>query len=146
MEVIVKVEVRPTEDLKKVQKALENVFDAEDIRIKKADEYRVIIAKSSGYKCLLKLYNMIRSQYILDAAREYLKRGIYGNGIVFYLNKQAAYTGIVSFCSQEYGESPLGAIMFDIRIKNPEKLIDWLTPKTLNGKPIREVEPPNEDP
>ncbi len=146
MKIVVRVEVRPTEDVEKVRKALENVFDAESIQIEKVDDYQLIVAEGSGYRCLLKLYNAIRSQYILDAAREYLKRGMYDDGVVFYLNKQAAYAGVVSFCSQEYGESPLGAIVFDIQLKNPERLINWLTPKTLNGKPIREIEPPTEDP
>lgn len=143
---IVRVEVRPTENLEKVRKALENVFDAEVLKTEKIEDYTLLIAEGYSYRCLSKLYKMIRSQYILDAAREHLKRGVYDYGVIFYLNKQAAYAGVVSFCNQEYGESPLGAIVFDVQVSDPQRLIDWLTPRTLNGKPIKEIEPPLEDP
>ena len=48
-----------------------------------------------------------------------------GNRIVFFLNKQAAYAGHVSFSAPE-GESPLGPIQVVIETENPEQVIDWL--------------------
>jgi len=48
-----------------------------------------------------------------------------GNRLVFYLNKQAAYAGHVSFSAPE-GESPLGPIQVIIETENTDQLIDWL--------------------
>jgi predicted RNA binding protein with dsRBD fold (UPF0201 family) len=45
--------------------------------------------------------------------------------MIFYLNKQAAYAGHVSFSAPE-GESPLGPIQVIVETENPEQLVDWL--------------------
>jgi hypothetical protein len=49
--------------------------------------------------------------------------------ISFYLNKQVAFSGHVSF-SEETAESPLGPIKVNVETDNPEQLIDWLAEKT----------------
>jgi predicted RNA binding protein with dsRBD fold (UPF0201 family) len=77
----------------------------------------------------VRFYDLLRRERILDAARKVLFRGIQGKKIVFYLNKQVAYVGHISF-SQPYGESPLGPIRVEIQCDDPQSLIDWLTPKT----------------
>jgi predicted RNA binding protein with dsRBD fold (UPF0201 family) len=51
-----------------------------------------------------------------------------GNQLVFYLNKQAAYAGHVSFSAPD-GESPLGPIQVIVETGNPDQLIDWLAGK-----------------
>jgi predicted RNA binding protein with dsRBD fold (UPF0201 family) len=56
-----------------------------------------------------------------------------GNRIVFFLNKQAAYAGHVSFSAPE-GESPLGPIQVILETENPEQLIDWLAGKPEERK------------
>jgi uncharacterized protein len=45
--------------------------------------------------------------------------------MTFFLNKQAAYAGHVSFSAPE-GESPLGPIQVMIETDHMEELIDWL--------------------
>ncbi|MEM3766442.1 MAG: hypothetical protein QXU46_05395, partial [Candidatus Bathyarchaeia archaeon] len=55
--------------------------------------------------------------------------GLSENNITFYLNKQVAYAGHVSF-SKAVAESPLGPIKVQIECGNPRQLIDWLAPKT----------------
>jgi len=78
---------------------------------------------------LTKLYNLLRRERIRDAARAVLFGGMSERTIVFYLNKQVAYVGHVSF-SQPVGESPLGPIRVEIECDNPREIIDWLAPKT----------------
>jgi predicted RNA binding protein with dsRBD fold (UPF0201 family) len=56
-----------------------------------------------------------------------------GNRIVFFLNKQAAYAGHVSFSAPE-GESPLGPIQVILETEDPEQLIDWLAGKPEERK------------
>jgi len=69
---------------------------------------------------------ILQRDRIRAAARSVLRRSVEGDRLAFYLNKQAAYAGHVSF-SQPEGESPLGPIRVVIETKNPEKVIDWLT-------------------
>jgi len=143
MEVEARAEVRPTEDLEKVRRALENFITPSSLRVERRGDLRLLVASAKGPSALRKLYLSLRRQRILDSAREYLKRGVFGDNIVFYLHKQAAYVGIASFCSFPERESPLGAITVIIRYKDPLKVINWLAPRTVNGVPVKEGEEPD---
>jgi uncharacterized protein len=68
---------------------------------------------------------ILQRDRIRAAARSVLRRSIEGNRIVFFLNKQAAHAGHVSFSSPE-GESPLGPIQVILETEEPEHVIDWL--------------------
>ena len=71
---------------------------------------------------------IIHRDRIRAAARSVLRRSVDGNQIIFFLNKQAAYAGHVSFSTPE-GESPLGPIRVIIETDKPEQLINWLAPQ-----------------
>jgi predicted RNA binding protein with dsRBD fold (UPF0201 family) len=58
-----------------------------------------------------------------------LFKSIRGETIIFYLNKQVAYAGHVSFC-EETAESPLGPIRFRIETDNAQQLVEWLAEKS----------------
>jgi uncharacterized protein len=68
---------------------------------------------------------ILQRDRIRAAARSVLRRSIEGNRIVFFLNKQAAHAGHVSFSAPE-GESPLGPIQIILETEKPEQIIDWL--------------------
>jgi predicted RNA binding protein with dsRBD fold (UPF0201 family) len=51
--------------------------------------------------------------------------GMSGNQIRFYLNKQAAFVGRVSFC-EPVGESPLGPISIRIEAMDPLRVVNFL--------------------
>lgn len=70
---------------------------------------------------------ILQRDRIRAAARSVLRRSVDGNRLVFFLNKQAAYAGHVSFSAPE-GESPLGPIqvVVETETENPEQLINWL--------------------
>jgi len=89
----------------------------------------LLIAKARGVDGLTKLYNLLRRERIRDAARGVLFEGLGEKSIIFYLNKQVAYVGHVSF-SKPVEESPLGPIKVQIRCDNPRELVEWLSPKT----------------
>ncbi|MEM3153838.1 MAG: hypothetical protein QW629_03905, partial [Candidatus Bathyarchaeia archaeon] len=82
-----------------------------------------------GLEALTKLYNLLRRERIRDAARGALFEGLSEKIITFYLNKQVAFVGHVSF-SKAVAESPLGPIRVQIKCDEPRQLIDWLAPKT----------------
>lgn len=124
----VEATVNPTEHLEKVKRAVENVFGAMNFEEKPLKQGSLLIAETVN--ALTKLHNLLRRQRIRNAARTLLLQGMRGKTITFYLNKQAAYVGRVSFSSSA-GESPLGPIKVQIRCENPQEFIDWLAPKTV---------------
>jgi len=133
----IEAEVNPTEDLEKVKQAVENIFGAVKFKVKSRTWGHMLIAETTGTEGLTKLYNMLSRERIRSAARKVFRRGMDEKSVVFYLNKQVAYAGHISF-SQKTAESPLGPINVQIRCDNPRKLINWLTPKpTKNNRPSR---------
>jgi len=132
LKVTVKVEVRATEDVEKVETAIKNVFSPDKVELLPLSEkLRVLVASSTSYESLEKLRELLRRERILDAAHKILRTGIDDGRLVFHLNKQAAYAGHVSFSGVD--ESPLGPITFEIECSDPRGLIDWLAPRTFGG-------------
>ena len=129
--IIVKVyvDVNPTEDPNKVKVAVEKMLGGIRLEIVRNGDKEQMIGRSEGREALLRFHDLLRREQILDAARKVLFRGIQGNIIRFYLNKQVAYVGHISF-SQSVGESPLGPIHVEIESDDPQAIIDWLAPKT----------------
>ncbi|MEM2280624.1 MAG: RNA-binding domain-containing protein [Candidatus Bathyarchaeia archaeon] len=129
VEVYVEVEINPTESEEKVKRAVENVFGNIPVQIRPLAKGSLLTAEAKGLEALTKLYNLLRRERIRDAARGALFEGLSENTITFYLNKQVAYAGHVSF-SKAVAESPLGPIKVQIKCDDPRQLIDWLAPKT----------------
>jgi len=129
----VEVEVNPTEDLEKVKLAVENIFGTVKFDVESRTWGQLLTAKTNGAEGLTKLHNLLSREQIRAAARKVFLSGIDGNSVKFYLNKQVAYAGHISF-SQKTGESPLGPISVQIRCSNPRELIGWLTPKPTKRK------------
>ena len=121
-------EVRPTEDREKVEKAVTNVLRGQ-VDHKEIDKWTgKVFIEGKDQSSLERLRMIFQRDRIRAAARSVLRRSIEDNRIVFFLNKQAAYAGHVSFSAPE-GESPLGPIQVILETENPEQLIDWLAGK-----------------
>lgn len=129
VEVLVEAEINPTEDEAKVKRAVENMFSNLEFEVKPQRRGSTLSARARGVDGLTKLYNLLRRERIRDAARSVLYKGASDGSIIFYLNKQVAYAGHISF-SQPVGESPLGPLKVEIRCDNPQEIIDWLAPRT----------------
>jgi predicted RNA binding protein with dsRBD fold (UPF0201 family) len=125
----VEVEINLTENSEKVKLAVENVFGQVPFEVQTEKRGGKLLASTIGTEGLTKFYNLLRREHIRDAARSVMFRGFEGNTIAFYLNKQVAYAGHLSF-SEPIGESPLGPIKVTITCDNPRELIDWLAPRT----------------
>ena len=125
----IEVDVNPTEDKEKVAKAVENVFGNMEFELKLQDGRKLLVARVKDVAGVTKFGDLLRKERIRDAARHVLFDGINRKKLTFYLNKQVAYTGHISF-SNPTGESPLGPIKVQISCNNPVELIDWLAPKT----------------
>ena len=121
----VETEVNPTEAEEKVKAALANVFGTLSIVSKPSNGGSLLVAEAKGREALENFRNLLRRDRIRNAARKVFFAGLRGQTISFFLNKQVAFAGHVSF-SQETGESPLGPIKVLIEYENPRELIDWL--------------------
>lgn len=124
----IEVEVNKTEDIEKVKQAVQNIFGAVTFDVKPKTWGQLLKAQTRGTEGLTKLVNMLKRAQILAAARKVLRSGTDETSITFYLNKQVAYAGHVSF-SEQTAESPLGPIKVVINANDPQKLVDWLTPR-----------------
>ncbi len=127
--VFVEVDVNPTEDEEKVRAAINNVLGNAAFTLKPAQRGSTLYAEAKGQDSLTKLRNIMRSDRIRDASRRLLFKSIRGSTLRFFLNKQVAYAGHVSF-SEETAESPLGPIRFTIETDSPTHLVEWLAEKT----------------
>jgi len=127
--VFVETEVNPAEDEDKVQAAVNNVVGNASITVKASQIGSTLTAEAKGLDSLVKLRNMLRNDRIRDASRRILFKSIRGNKISFFLNKQVAFAGHISF-SEETAESPLGPIHFVIETDDPDQLVEWIAEKT----------------
>lgn len=105
------------------------MFGVAEFEVNPGEKVSLLIAKTKGMEGLTKLQNLLRRERIRDAARGVLFKGLRKKSITFYLNKQVAYAGHVSFC-QPVAESPLGPIKVEITCDKPKELIEWLAPRT----------------
>ncbi|MBS7655131.1 hypothetical protein KEJ50_01295 [Candidatus Bathyarchaeota archaeon] len=123
--VYVEALVYPTEDEAKVEKAVRNIFP--EIKLSKIDGKTITLkGEGKGLKVLENFKNLLKQEKIRDAAKAVLFSSIQGNELIFYLNKQVAFSTHISFCQPE-GESPLGPISIKISCENAKDLINWLT-------------------
>ena len=139
---IVEAEIRPTEDPEKIIHAFNNILPQSPPDIRTVVNTTVVQAESDSVAPLIRLHRLLRRERILDAARRSLFAGISENNLKFSLNKQAAFSGRVSFCESE-AQSPLGAMRFAVQCSDPSKLVEWLAPKTAHGKPVSEPPMPS---
>lgn len=139
MNMIVRISalVYPTEIEEKVRYAVRNLVPVE-LTLR---NFGIPLLYGEGnLESLRKLHDLLREFRILDTARHILMEGIEGNTIQFRLNKQVAFMGKVNFPA---GEESLGSINIEILSDNEKelmKIIDWLAPRTVEGKPIMEID------
>lgn len=120
--VYAKAAVNPTEDEDKVVQALLNLFPSASI-IRGEGE---VLAKVETVEGLQKLRMLVRSRRIRNTVRSLLSKGMEDGRIIFYLNKQAAAVGKLSF--YERGEiMALGPIEVVVETDQPSEFIKWLT-------------------
>jgi hypothetical protein len=129
IEVYVEAMIHPTEDPEKVRKAVENIIWNAEFEIKPLKHGSLLVARAKSLDSLTKIYNLLQRERIRDAARAVLFNELGQKSVSFYLNKQVAYVGHLSFSEPEV-ESPLGPIKVQVKCDNPRQFIDWLTSKT----------------
>jgi len=128
----VEAEVRATEDKTKVEVAIKKIFPT--LQLNFTDNY--LVGESTDTRALDRLHQLLRLQGILDSARKVMRVSRRENLVQFMLNKQVAAVSKVSFAGDE---SLLGPIVVAIEASDIERLIDYIAPRTREGKPIEEI-------
>jgi hypothetical protein len=124
--ITIESQVNPTEDQVKVERAIRNLFASGEIeRVSSGEEVIRLRLHGKDLEFLSKLRSLIKQERIRSAARSIIFGRTSGNRIHFYVNKQAAFSGRVSFC-EPVGESPNGPISIEIFSDNPEIVTDYL--------------------
>ena len=113
--------INASEDINKVRTAVLNVLTDMDEKLT-GDS---LIANSSNYESLTKIYETMRSRRSKSVYRKHLLRNMTNDSTWFYLNKQAAFANVIALCD-EADESSLGPITVVLHSKNIEDVIDWL--------------------
>lgn len=126
--VSIEVTVNSTEDSEKVKTAVENIFGTLNFKAKPGSGGHIYVSQNKGYETLVRFHDLISREQIIAAARKIFRSRMTEKSVNFFLNKQVAYAGHISF-SQQTAESPLGPITVQINCDNPRKLIDWLAPR-----------------
>lgn len=116
----------PSEDPEKVKTAVLKVFPGAEIEITD----KGLIGKTDN---LDRFSKQIRKQKILDTTRSVMIRGKRGNVIRFFLNKQVAFVGKISFCEER---TILGTIKVVIEDDEPDALIENIAPVTVDGEEV----------
>ncbi|HMB46218.1 MAG TPA: RNA-binding domain-containing protein [Candidatus Methanoperedens sp.] len=138
MNISVKVlaHVNPTEMQDKVEKAISNFFPV-DLKLQETEIQA--LSGDGDLESLRTLHLRLREERILDTARKIFLNGIKDDTTRFRLNKQVACIGKLNFPPVE---ESLGSIHVEISTENIGdllKVIDWLAPQTIDGKPVEEI-------
>ena len=112
--------VNPSEDPKKIKKAISNIFTNSTIKT----ETFSISAQSKDLKSLEIIYEAIHTKQSQKIYRRNLEKNLENDTTWFYLNKQAAFVEKIAIC-EEANESPLGPIKVILSSSNIDKIIDW---------------------
>lgn len=129
VEITAEVEVRPSEDIEKVKKALSTAIELGNFVVEELTRgFSVIRVSCSKIECLEPFRNAIRVQQIEPAVRSYLYKRKENGILTILLHKQAAFAGKISLIDSDR-ESPLGPIRIEIRgtKEEIEGIIDYLT-------------------
>ncbi len=114
--------VNLSEDPDKIKQAISNIFPDSTMK----NEFFSIKAQSNELKSLEKIYETISSSQSQKIYTRNLENNLEGDSTWFFLNKQAAFVGIVAICD-EAEESPLGPIKVTLTSSNIDAVIDWIS-------------------
>ena len=115
-------QINPSEDPKKVEQAINNIFPSLELQISETE----IIGSTTQISILSPISKSIHEKNVKSAYQRILKRNSDESSTWFYLNKQAAFVETVALCS-EANESSLGPIKVILRSNDINATINSIT-------------------
>jgi hypothetical protein len=128
-------DIKPTEDIEKVKHALLNLCPPASIEIIRDPEKRTTMkGYATGSESIASFAKKFREQRILEAVRQQLLKSLQNGELVFGVLRQAAFANRFHLCDlTDY--TAMGPIRVEIRAKNIQDVIDYISPPTFKGKP-----------
>jgi predicted RNA binding protein with dsRBD fold (UPF0201 family) len=139
LQILITCPVNPTEDIRKVEKALDNLIGRSESLSNVSDGEREVSLSFEHRDAMTLIRQTIHETRIIDAARKRLESNWNGTSTKIYFDKQAAFVRRTRVVDDDQELPPLGSIevilLFESK-REYEEFIDWFTPPTKDGRVI----------
>ncbi len=139
MQILITCPVNPTEDIRKVEKALDNLIGRSESLNNVSDAEREVSLSFEHRDAMTFIRQAIHETRIIDAARKRLESNWNGTSTKIYFDKQAAFVRRTRVVDDDQELPPLGSIevvlLFESK-REYDEFIDWFTPPTKDGRVI----------
>ncbi|MFX1559329.1 MAG: RNA-binding domain-containing protein [Promethearchaeota archaeon] len=139
MEVLITCPVNPTEDLKMVEKALENILGKSDLVDADNNDTSEISLSFTSRDAMGFVRQTIHEIRIIDVARKRIESNWNGTSTKIYFDKQAALAKKTRIIDDNLELPPLGGIEIIFTFDSAsefEEFVNWFTPRTKDGRII----------
>jgi predicted RNA binding protein with dsRBD fold (UPF0201 family) len=131
--------VHPTEEIQRIEKAIENILGSITLSTSKFDEFTEIYSSITSKDSFARLRQLVHDKRILSAVRVRLLKNLDEFSTFMHFDKQAAYTGKLRLIDNIHENPPLGSIEIRIEFESEsqfEEFLDWFSPRTKDGRVI----------
>lgn len=131
--------VHPTEDIQRVEAAIENILGPITLSRTEIGEFTEIHSTETDKTGFAILKQSIHDKRILAAVRVRLLKNLDEFTTFVFFDKQAAYARKLRLIDNTHQEPPLGSIeiRFDFKSESQfEEFLDWFSPRTKDGRII----------
>ena len=126
-----------TENREKIETCIYNLLGIIPVfEERKILNHFLLEAENLPISGLEKFFNYIRAVEILDAVRFCATLDYSKKSVVLHFHKQALFAKKFAVVTSDTS-SPLGNVELSIKGNNPEKILDWLAPLTVEGRETR---------
>ncbi|MCJ7817727.1 MAG: hypothetical protein MUP60_02650 [Candidatus Thorarchaeota archaeon] len=139
MKATIRCIVHPTEDIQRVEKAIENILGPITFSSTKLDEFTEIYSPDTNRASITILRQLVHDKRIIDAARVRLLKNLDEFTTYMVFDKQAAHTGKIRLIDNNHEDPPLGSIEIKFEFNSEsqfEEFLDWFSPRTKDGRVI----------
>lgn len=131
--------IYPTEDPKRIERAIENILGSISFSYTKFEEFTEIYCPATEKTSIAILRQLVHEKRIIDAVRVRLLKNLDEHKTFLHFGKQAAYTGKLRLIDNTHEDPPLGPIEITFEFESDthfEEFLDWFSPRTKDGRII----------
>lgn len=139
MKTTIKCIVHPTEDIQRIENAIENILGPIKITKTEFEEFIEIYSPDVNKASFKILRQLVHDKRIIDAVRVRLLKNLDEFTTFMFFDKQAAYTGKIRLIDNNNEDPPLGSIEIRFEFTSEsqfEEFLDWFSPRTKDGRII----------
>ena len=137
LEMTLRIPFYSTENREKIETALVNLFgEIPELIEQKEENLSFLTSNKLEINSLRIFFNYIRRNEIIDTVRKCTLIYPSEGNIIFNFHKQALMVEKIVVITPDTS-SPLGSVELTIHTQNIEKFLNWLVPKTHEGKILK---------